>query len=551
MRKTILQTESGTRRRFLQTALLTGALLLLPVVVFSSCTGKTSMSRSRATLRELGFAASGYPIVSKPYTLRVFAQKHQYTPDFNTLEIFQKLEAKTGVHIEWEYMGSDWSTQKPLLLAAQSDVPDVFMGKTLSEGDVVNNMDLFVPLDDLIAQYGTNIRAMLSGDPRMRNFARAYNGKIYGLPQQMPSRPDTFCVWAVNSTWLTKLNLKAPSTTEEFYQVLKAFKEKDPNGNGKADEIPASFVGGDQGNRGFMDLFGAFGIALDTSDLWLSVTNGRVQYIVAQDGFKDAVNYFHRLYAEDLIDKEVFTQDRNMYQAKANPSGNNPEIIGVGSNWARTTLWGVPRYEHYEVLLPLKGPGGHQLWRQSPELTKMAKYVFEITKACAHPEIALRWADALYDTATSLELFLGPLGTHVIANADGSYTQVSQPASFTGSHWIWNFALNDMAPAYVSDKVTLHLPGIEEQLLNDKKLLAPYFTKEYYPPVALSPDEINELAILRTDIHTAAREQFAKWVVGGGIEKEYEAFVRQLNAMGLPRMVQIYQTAYDRHIEEK
>ena len=29
-----------------------------------------------------------------------------------------------------------------------------------------------------------------------------------------------------------------PTTTDEFYQVLKAFKEQDPNGNGKADEIP-------------------------------------------------------------------------------------------------------------------------------------------------------------------------------------------------------------------------------------------------------------------------------------------------------------------------
>ncbi len=40
--------------------------------------------------------------------------------------------------------------------------------------------------------------------------------------------------------WLDKLGLKIPTTTDELEQVLLAFKDKDPNGNGKADEIPWS-----------------------------------------------------------------------------------------------------------------------------------------------------------------------------------------------------------------------------------------------------------------------------------------------------------------------
>ena len=46
----------------------------------------------------------------------------------------------------------------------------------------------------------------------------------------------------INVEWLNKLGLKMPTTTEELKQVLIAFKTKDPNGNGKADEIPMSFI---------------------------------------------------------------------------------------------------------------------------------------------------------------------------------------------------------------------------------------------------------------------------------------------------------------------
>jgi putative aldouronate transport system substrate-binding protein len=64
----------------------------------------------------------------------------------------------------------------------------------------------------------------------------------------------------------------------------------------------------------------------------------------------------------------------------------------------------------------------------------------------------------------------------------------------------------------------------------------------------MTPEEINELAILRTDIHSFAMQQASAWVVNGGVEREYAGFVRQLENMGLRRMEQIYQQVYNRYI---
>jgi len=530
--------------------------LLLTTVVFAGGGGQqagTSGSSSAAALNEAGFRETGYPIVTKPYTLRAHGSSHQNTPPWENLEIFKKIERRTGIQIRWDYTGADWATQKALLLAS-GDLPDMFVGRTvLNETDVITNKELFVPMDDLIAKYGPNVQAMFRDDPGMERMARAYDGKIYGLPMKMPYRPVTFQVWGINSNWLNKLNLKMPTTTDELYTVLKAFKERDPNGNGIADEIPATFLGSDFGeNWGLNNFLCAFGV-VTSGDHWLSVTNGKVQFIVAQEGFRDAVAYLHKLYSEGLLDQELFTQNRNMMVSKADPPPGQPEIVGLGGRWGRNFLFGEERSEsHYPLVLPLKGPKGHQYWSYNPETAQSGKYSFEITRNCRLPEIAMRWGDLLYEQSTSLDLFYGPEGTSWRSNPNGTIVRLAPPAGFTGD-WGWAFSTNDRAPGYTSDRVSnsmIQETLSERQQFEDKKLFAPYYPKEWWPPVSMTPDELNELAILRTDIVGPSRTKYAEWITRGGVEREYDAWVRQLNTMGLQRMLQIYQTAYDRYMKK-
>jgi putative aldouronate transport system substrate-binding protein len=520
-----------------------GILSLGIMMIMASCGGTKKTAGGPVAFNETGF-----PIVNEPLTLRVIARKSDRTMDYNELPVFKRLEEKTGIHIEWEYTDADWSTKKPLVLAG-GDLPDVFFGiGALNESDVIGNMGLFVQLDPLIEKYGVNIKAMYQDDPNMVGFSKAYDGNIYGLPQKMPVRPANYSVMAINQLWLDKLNLKTPTTTEEFYTTLKAFKERDPNGNGIADEIPWSLLGFSD-LPGCMELFCAFGVVESQFDTWLSVTNGKVQYIAAQDGFSDAVAYLHRLYAEGLIDQEAFTMDWNMWAAKCIPSGDAPEIVGVGSHWVRFAIAGMNRVDHYPLLMPLKGPKGHQFWRQSPELTKGGKYALEIASSCKNPEIAFRWADAVYDEIVGLELYYGAIGLVLQENSDGTYLVLPPPPGQDNDQWIWGNSMGDLRPGYASDKLSARIsdPDQKEQI-DDKIRLSAYYPKEWYPPAVMTPDEASELATLRTDIHGFAQERTATWIVNGGVEQEYAGFVRQLETMGLRRMEAIYQGAYNRYM---
>jgi putative aldouronate transport system substrate-binding protein len=536
--------------------LLSAGLVLLPALVFAGgrqagSAASGTASSNAAELQALGFKETGFPIVNQPYTLRVMLGSvtgYQYKESDDT-ELARKLEAQTGIRIEWDRAGNDWATQKALVLASGT-LPDIFWAQLLDSNDVNLNSELFVPMNDLIDKYGANLKAIFARDPFFAKVGRETNGLIYGLPYKLPQYMPERHVAFINQQWLDKLNLRMPGTTDEFYQVLKAFKERDPNGNGRADEIPMSVVGL-WGDGSLIDFFYAFGVRPSYGAVEkLMVADGKVQHIAAHPGFKDAIAWFHKLYSEGLLDQEMFTQNSTNRSAKTNP-GDPPALVGVSvDTWLRNS--GI--VEQWSMLKPLKGPNGDYGWRITPNDLQIRKYGAEISSSTKHPEIAFRWLDNLYDQDISLQVFYGAFGPPLVKNADGTYIRKSTPEGFVGN-WTYAYGYNTGAPQYTSAAVDAKIteessavPPRNPILLTNYKreIYMPYDTPTYSTHIPFTDEESRELSVLVTDIDNVVTQQAAVWVSSGGVEREYDAFIRRLNSMGLPRMVQIYQTAYDR-----
>ena len=100
---------------------------------------------------------------------------------------------------------------------------------------------MIVPLNDLIEEHAPHIKEVLENNEYYKAMNTAPDGKIYGLTGLNEcfhcSYPNK--MW-INTKWLEQLGLAKPTTPEEFKAVLEAFKTQDPNGNGKADEVPLS-----------------------------------------------------------------------------------------------------------------------------------------------------------------------------------------------------------------------------------------------------------------------------------------------------------------------
>ena len=169
----------------------------------------------------------------------------EYSPD--ETQLYLELEEQTGIDISWEtYPQSAWPEKKSLLIAS-NDLPDAFFGNGVLTSDEVvkyGSEGILIPLEDYITEENTpNLWKIFQEYPEYKSAITAPDGHIYSLM----SFEDGYMVTTnnpiyINKAWLEAVGMDAPTTTEEFREVLKAFKEQDPNGNGQADEIPFSFT---------------------------------------------------------------------------------------------------------------------------------------------------------------------------------------------------------------------------------------------------------------------------------------------------------------------
>lgn len=491
------------------------------------------------------FNETGYPIVNEPIELNVMVAVGPMSGDFNEMPVFKGLEEKTGIKINFEQVSpTAWAERKNLALASQ-DMPDIIIGgiggMSDSEVNKYSSQGIIIELNDYIEKYAPNFNKLLGEKPDLDAVIRNPEGKIYGLPfyQELVSEriPDNLFI---NKKWLDTLGLKMPETTEEYYEVLKAFRTQDPNGNGIADEIPLTYRS-NQRLTGELSLFGSFGVV--DNDSHLMIQDGKVLFSPAQEGYKEGIKYMNRLYMEGLIDPEVFTQDQSQYIGKGQ---SEEEIVGSFIIFNDENYVGVERaYEDYETLLPLKGPDGDQLWNKYA--TGYDTNAFVITKNNKYPEASIRWADEFFTVETSMQAMQGEIGVN-LEYRDGKYIIMDAPEGSS-----LNEIRSKICPAsYIFGMMTKEMiDNIQYKEDMTRKLercekYDPYTPKEILPVLRLSQDKLEKRANMFTDLTNYVAEMKAKWVTGEmDVENTWEEYIKTLKGMGVEEYVQIYQEAYD------
>lgn len=542
--------KKGTLKRWLGL----GLTAALAVSALTGCSGQKqdSATEEPQVKKEQGqeaahsyFNETGYPIVNEPIELNVMIAVGSMSGDFNEMAVFKQLEEKTGIKINFEQVSpTAWAERKNLALASQ-DMPDIIIGGIggMSDSEVIkySSQGIIVELNNYIDQYAPNFKKLLAEKPDLDAVIRNPEGKIYGLPfyQELVSEriPDNLFI---NKKWLDTLGLDIPTTTEEYYEVLKAFKTQDPNGNGIADEIPLSYRS-NQRLTGELSLFGSFGVV--DNDNHLMIRDGKVLFSPMEEGYKEGIEYMNRLYTEGLIDPEVFTQDQSQYIGKGQ---SEEEIVGSFIIFNDENYVGIDRaYNDYTMLLPLKGPNGDQLWNKYA--TGYDTNAFLITKNNKYPEASIRWADEFFTVETSMQAIYGEVGVN-LEYEDGKYIIMDAPEGSTV-----NEIRRKTCPAsYIFGMVTREMiDNIVFQNDVRRKLercsqYDPYTPEEIIPVLRLTQEDLEKRANIFTDLNNYVAEMKAKWVTGElNVDETWEEYIKTLKSMNVEEYVQIYQKAYD------
>ena len=462
-------------------------------------------------------------------------------------EFWQWLEEETNIHIEWITYLETEADEKFKLLMASGDYPDAFIGALGGDdNDVITygSEGIYIPLNDLIEQYCPNfIRRVSEGYPDLMKMITCADGNIYGMPAVLYN-PDIYNNTFINQKWLDAVGAEVPTTTEEFEEVLRLFKENDPNGNGEADEIPMTFIFSDWGASDHGPYFGAFGYPLSPD--YIMIDNKEVKYLGAEESFKEGAEWLGSLYAEGLVDRDVFTQDDSSLAAKVSQG-----TVGVFSSWDKTPAGDYA--DDYVALMPLQGPDGEQNTLVEG-ITGLYKGRFMITNKCENPEILMQWVDRFYE---NMEVGLNATyGIGPDENKAWYYDDNGDIVFKTGDDLPEEYERGQQqlpfAPAILGDGVEDFLGNEEKnEITAEMKQYAGKFedgTWERWPSVYMTLEEKDDIATTETDLQDYSKNQLAKWIAGeSDVNADWDNYLQELENIGLSHYLEVKQQIYDRY----
>ena len=334
------------------------------------------------------------------------------------------IEEQTNIHLNFVYDvdGDDAKTKLNLVMTDPNNLPDLFLatGWTKTELQNYGQQGLIIPLNDLLED-APNWNAMNEESPLRKADLVMPDGNIYTYGD---NNECFHCRYQnrmyIYMPWVEKLNDgKIPETTEELYEFLKKVKTEDPNGNGIADEIPMTgYIGGWASDptvwmiNSFVQCNNPLSNTNPTVAAGLVVNEeGKIEYSVMKDEYRDALAYINKLYEEGLLDPQTFTQDATQFAATLK---NETPLVAVypgGGPQIDDEFWanqpGV--WQDWEIFCPVEGPDGVRLAAMNLD-NYFAMGIGSISSTCEYPEIVVALLDFLASEEANYVQSWGPEG---------------------------------------------------------------------------------------------------------------------------------------------
>lgn len=515
---------------------------------------KTSDSTTASMAKESGekmdekmgekMGESTLPIAEKPTEFSIFLNFNNM-PFNSEWAVWQEVAKKTNISLTSVISQSNSNEQEAFnLMLSSGKLADVIGYVDVAEMEKLGRDGGMIPLNDLIDKYAPNIKAMLDSDPKFRQNATSLDGNIYQIPRNQELVTAEF--WWMRTDWLTKLGLEAPKTVDEMYKVLTAFRNDDPNGNGKKDEVPLFDRAGDKMPDEYLYLW-------DTSTEFYP-RDGKITFEPLEENFKTGVAEISKWYKEGLIDPEIFTRG-----AKARDILMSGNVGGVTHDWPstgdynRTLAADIPGLEMKAIAPPADQ---HGVIKERTE--RLPGVGWGISSQCKDPETLVKFFDFFFTDEGRALMNWGIEGQTYTTNTDGSrtFTDEVMNSDKTPLGYLRSLGVQYRVGTYqeAAYEYAFMTPEAKEaaELYNGN---ADWFVKNM-PPYAdgalglkYNPEDEAEYKKIMSSIRPYVDEKFQSWMLGtADFAKEYDGFVAELKDRGIDKAIEINQRAYNTYI---
>ena len=324
---------------------------------------------------------------------------------------------------------------------------------------------------------------------------------------------------------------------------MLAFKENDPNGNGKPDEIPLF----DRSYTAQSEM-GEY-LALWDSSTQFYPRDGKITYEPYTENYKEAVKNFAQWYEEGLVDPELFT--RGMAARDTLLSNNTG---GFTHDWVSTGSYNdslASEIEGFEMvaIAPPANSKGEVRERER----RYAECGWGISSQCEDPVTVIKFMDYLWTDEGSDYMNWGIEGETYTVDENGN-KQFTDEVFHSG-----------LAPVeYLRTKGAQYRAGYMQQAeyeyatMNEAGSAATqlyadhdeWFVNPKLQELKLPADAMDEYTRIMADINTVVFEKLQSWVLGtGDIDAEWDEYIQDLKDRNIERAIEIQQQAYDQYVE--
>jgi len=513
--------------------LLKNTLIVLSAAAIAISVSSCGKKEAKTGLKKPQVTDKIYRVTDEPVKLTYWVKndKTNAVSNYAEIETYRVLQEKTGVEIEFLHPVGVWHEQLPIMFAAD-DLPDIIEtvnsnvvpgggpDKAIEDGKILR-------LNELIEEYAPNYQKARLSDEEARRLTVTDGGNMFCFPKLFTFEAKSWGGPLIRKDLLEDLNLKKPETFDDWYHMLKAFKEY-------GIEIPlmADNPGWDTTRE-----FGVFIGGFDVNKGFIVGRDGKIKFGQMEEGYKRYLQTFNKWYQEGLIDPEFDTRSGDS-RAEYLTSGKVGASVAVG-------------FGDFEVVAapyPVENRGDKARFRQKN--WRNGRYEAYITSKCKYPEIAVMWFDTHY-TKEGADLFeIGQEGvTYELVN--GEYVWTDTIMNYPGGK---NVGLNKYtivnSPHLVRTPDSFEvLDPIEVRKVQTEDAQAIWSdgpTDGMLPPLTFRTEESDELNSFIGEINSYAAKMYVEFIKGTTPLDYWDEYVSTLKEMGIDRAIEIYQGAYDR-----
>lgn len=459
--------------------------------------------------------------------------------DYNELTIYQELESRTNVHLDWSYATIENAKEQFSLMLTSSDWTDVFISPELTNGFDYNiEEEIIIDLLPLIPNYMPNYWSMLSADELMLTDAMTDEGRLPFLSLLNESVDPVFMGYFGRQDWIEAAGMTELHTYDDW-ETLLAWAKSEKG-------ISGLFMGSSTG------MFGMLMSGFNAYDGFVAMDHQTVEYSPITKSYYNYLEKMSDWYAKGYIDPD-FTSRSMFYTLGGMFSDGSfalfPTIYGFYDMLLPAGQANDPNFNMVGVDYPCMNEGDAMLVPVAHNTGVQGGAKTCISYSCENPELILQWFDYLFSEEGAYLSSYGVEGTHYTLEADGIHVTPTELA-LSETETNKTYTLMSFVPHYVLDRSTV-------VTASEGALACTQIWDSRWDPannitmpngLSLTAEEAETNTHL-TDVQTYVQEYTLQIITGQeNLASSWDSYVDAIYAMHIQDCIDAYQAAYTRYI---